>query len=285
MEKITLALQKSGRLSDSSLKLLKQCGIHLPNGNRKLKTTATDFPLEVLFLRDDDIPQYVEEGVADLGILGKDVVLESQKKVSIIRDLGFSRCRLCLAVPRDVEYGSISYFEGRRIATSFPRLLSEFLEQQGVKAQIEEISGSVEIAPSIGLADGICDLVSSGSTLLMNGLRAVETILESEAVIIGNSDGLKTRPESIEKLLFRLDAVQRARSGKYITLNAPNEALNKIREILPGMKSPTVIPLAEEGWSAVHSVVQEKDFWERIDQLKQAGAEGILVIPIEKMML
>lgn len=284
MEKLKIAVQKSGRLNEKSMKLLAECGISLSNGSRKLKSTASNFPLEVLFLRDDDIPHYVADGVADLGILGRDVVLETQREVSELKALGFSKCRLCLAVPREAEYGGLSYFDGKRIATSFPNVLGDFLQKNKINAQIEEISGSVEIAPGIGLAEGICDLVSSGSTLMMNGLKEVGEVLRSEAVLIGRTDLPAAQQALLEKLLFRLDTVQAANRNKYVTLNIPNNALERVTAILPGMKSPTVVPLAIEGWSALHSVLSEEDFWNKIEQLKEAGAEGILVMPIEKMV-
>jgi len=284
MEKIKIAIQKSGRLSESSHKLLEECGIRFSNGTGALRSAATNFPAEVLFLRDDDIPQYVEQQVADIGILGENMVLEKNKDVELLERLGFARCRLSLAVRKEDNYTGLAFFNNRKIATSYPRLLSEFLKKNGLKAEIEEISGSVEIAPGIGLGDAICDIVSSGSTLLTNGLREVETLLSSEAVIIGN----KKLPESsrviIDKLLFRIRAVKSARENKYILLNAPEAAIDNICQILPGMKSPTILPLAQKGWCSLHSVVKEDEFWDRIAQLKAAGAEGILVIPIEKMI-
>jgi len=284
MSTLKIAVQKSGRLNEKSMQLLAECGIKLSNGSRKLKSTASNFPLEVLFLRDDDIPHYVADGVADLGILGRDVILETQRKVKELKPLGFSKCRLCLAVPREQNYSGLEYFEGKRIATSFPNVLSGFLKEKNIDAQIEEISGSVEIAPGIGLAEGICDLVSSGSTLLMNGLKEVDEVLRSEAVLIGRENLEAEKQAILDKFLFRMETVQAAARNKYVTLNVPNEAISRVTEILPGIKSPTVVPLATEGWSAMHSVLSEEDFWERIDQLKEAGAEGILVMPIEKMV-
>lgn len=285
MSTLKIAIQKNGRLSDKSLELLKNCGIKVPNGGRILKATASNFPIEVLFLRDDDIPQYVEQGIADIGILGQNEVWEKGKDVVEVRTLGFAACRLSLAIPREQKYTGINYFEGKRIATSYPNILSRFFANQKINVIIEEIGGSVEIAPGIGLSDGIMDIVSTGSTLLMNGLTEVETVAKSEAVLIANRNLSSTKSEILEQLLFRNDAVLQARENKYILLNAPNDRLDTITEILPGMKSPTVLPLAKEGWSSLHSVIQEDDFWNIIGRLKNAGAEGILVVPIEKMIL
>lgn len=285
MSVLKIAIQKSGRLSENSKKLLEECGIKFSNGISVLKTSARNFPVEVLFLRDDDIPQYVEQQVADIGILGENMVLEKNKDVDIIEKLGFASCRLSLAIPKDEKYTGPGYFMNKKIATSYPRLLSEFLLQHGITSEIEEISGSVEIAPGIGLADAICDIVSSGSTLLTNGLHEVETILKSQAVIIGNRNLDSGKKGILTKLLFRIRAVINAKENKYILLNAPESAVEKICSILPGMKSPSIIPLVDKGWCSMHSVVKEDQFWERIDQLKEAGAEGILVIPIEKMIL
>jgi ATP phosphoribosyltransferase len=285
MSKLKIAVQKSGRLSDNSKKLLEECGIKFPNGISVLKTTARNFPVELLFLRDDDIPQYVEQQVADIGILGENMVLEKNKNVTIIEQLGFAVCRLSLAIPKEDIYPGLSYFMNKKVATSYPGLLSNFFKKNKIVAEIEEISGSVEIAPGIGLADAVCDIVSSGSTLLTNGLYEVETILKSQAVIIGNKDLNPEKTEILERLLFRIRAVKNANENKYILLNTPESAVEKICSILPGMKSPTILPVVEKGWCSLHSVVKEDVFWERIDQLKQAGAEGILVIPIEKMIL
>lgn len=283
--KLRIAIQKSGRLSEDSLRLLKECGIDISNGLNRLKTEANNFPLELFFLRDDDIPQYVEDGVADIGIVGENVLLEKNKKVKTVDKLGFGKCRLSIAIPKDKTYKSIKDLNGSRIATSYANILSKFLKQQKVKAEIHEISGSVEIAPSIGLADAICDLVSSGSTLLSNGLKEAEVILRSEAVIIGNKDLSKQKTEILNKLLFRIKALRSAKNNKYILLNAPNNKLDAICKILPGMKSPTIVPLAEKGWSSVHSVVEEDQFWDIIEKLKANGAQGILVVPIEKMIV
>jgi ATP phosphoribosyltransferase len=282
--KIKIAVQKSGRLYEDSLRLLKECGIAIANGANKLKAEAANFPIEVYFLRDDDIPQYVEDGVADIGIAGENVVYEKKKQVTVLEKLGFGKCRLSLAVDKN-EHFSKEWLNGKRIATSYPVLLQQYLDKEEITAEIHEISGSVEIAPGIGLADAICDLVSSGSTLLTNGLKEAETILSSQAVLISNKALDGEKQQLVQKLLFRIRAVQKARNNKYILLNAPDEKLQEIIGLLPGMKSPTVLPLARKGWSSVHSVVQEDDFWSIIEQLKEAGAQGILVVPIEKMIV
>ena len=285
MSKLRIAIQKSGRLSEKSLELLKSCGIKLSNGERKLKTESDNFPIEVLFLRDDDIPQYVEQGVADIGILGENEVWEKDKDVLTIENLGFAGCKLSLAIPKDENYTGVSYFQNKKVATSYPKILQRFFTENNITAEIEEIGGSVEIAPGIGLADGIFDIVSTGSTLLMNGLKEVEIVKHSKAVLIANKDLSADKKQILDKLLFRIKAVQTSAENKYILLNAPNENIPQISAILPGMKSPTILPLADEGWSSIHSVIKEDDFWEVIDQLKDAGAQGILVIPIEKMIL
>lgn len=285
MSKLRIAIQKSGRLSDDSLKLLKDCSIKFPKGKNKLIAASTNFPAEILYLRDDDIPQYVESGIADVGILGQNVVEEVQKDVKIDKYLGFSKCRLSLAVPKDVDYQGVNYFQGQKIATSYPVLTEQYLAKHGVQADIEYISGSVEIAPSIGLAGGICDLVSTGGTLLSNGLKEVEIILKSEALLISNPNLKGDKQTLLNKLLFRIESTLKAKNYKYILLNAPNDQLEAIIDILPGMKSPTVLPLASGNWSSVHSVVNENDFWNVIDQLRANGAQGILVVPIEKMVL
>lgn len=282
---LKIAIQKSGRLHEDSMKLLKECGIEINNGVNRLKTEASNFPLEVFFLRDDDIPQYVEDGVADLGIVGENVVLEKQKSVQIIQKLGFGKCRLSVAVRKETPYRDIRDMEGLRLATSYPVILDAYLKQHRVNAEIHEISGSVEIAPGIGLADAICDLVSSGSTLFMNGLREVEVILKSEAVLVGNGQLRPDQEVLLEKVLFRINSVKKAKNNKYVLLNAPNERIEEICALLPGMKSPTVLPLAEKGWSSVHSVLNENDFWDIIENLKALGAQGILVVPIEKMII
>ena len=282
---LRIAIQKSGRLNEDSIRILKECGIRLNDGMNKLKAEALNFPLEIFFLRDDDIPQYVEDGVADLGIVGENVLLEKNKQVRIVDRLGFGKCRLSIAVPKGKKYKSLEELDGKRIATSYPVILGRYLKKNKVGAEIHEISGSVEIAPGIGLADAICDLVSSGSTLFMNGLKETEVILRSEAALIANLNLDAEKQVILEKLLFRIQALKKAKDNKYILLNAPNEKLERIIRILPGMKSPTVLPLAEKGWSSVHSVVNENDFWEIIEALKSEGAEGILVVPIEKMIV
>lgn len=285
MSKLKLALQKSGRLSEKSLKLLEECGIKISNGTRKLKAVSSNFPLEILFLRDDDIPQYVEQGVADIGILGLNEVLEQKKQIETIQKLGFAQCRLSLAIPKEESYNGIQYFEGKKIATSYPEILSNYFQEKNINAQIEKIGGSVEIAPGIGLSDAIFDIISTGSTLLTNGLKEVETVVESEAVLVSNNDLSEDKKEILQKLLFRINAVKEASESKYILLNVPNENLEKIINILPGMKSPTILPLAESGWSSIHSVIKEDQFWEVIEKLKNEGAQGILVLEIEKMIL
>ena len=283
--KLKIAIQKSGRLSENSLKLLKECGIDIDNGLNKLKTEASNFPIEVFFLRDDDIPQYVEDGVADIGIVGENVVIEKNKEVKIVDRLGFGKCRLSIAIPKNQKYKGIQDLEGKRIATSYSTVLSKYLKKNKINAEIHEISGSVEIAPGIGLADAICDLVSSGSTLFTNGLKEAEVILKSEAVLIASNNLSTDQKQILDRLLFRLNAVKKAKNNKYILLNAPNKNLDAICKILPGMKSPTILPLADKGWSSVHSVVTENEFWDIIEKLKAKGAEGILVVPIEKMIL
>lgn len=285
MSVLKIAIQKSGRLSDNSKKLLEECGIKFSNGISVLKTTAHNFPVEVLFLRDDDIPQYVEQQVADIGILGENMVFEKDKDVTVIEQLGFASCRLSLAIPKDETYTGPGYFMNKKVATSYPKVLTDYLNKNKITAEIEEISGSVEIAPGIGLADAICDIVSSGSTLLTNGLKEVETIFKSQAVIISNRNLCIEKQAILDSLLFRIRAVKNAKENKYILLNAPEKSIAEICAILPGMKSPTILPLVEKGWCSLHSVVKEDEFWVRIDQLKAAGAEGILVIPIEKMIL
>ena len=285
MEKIKIAIQKSGRLSENSIDLLKECGIKISSGNRKLKTDATNFPMEVLFLRDDDIPQYVEQGVADIGILGENEVWEKDKDVKIVEQLGFGNCRLSLAIPKDDVYNSIDYFNGKRVATSYPKILDKFFSAKGIKVDIEALGGSVEIATGIGLADGIFDIVSTGSTLIMNGLKEVETVIKSQAVLISNKNLSPAKSKLLDEILFRIKAYKNGRGKKYVLLNAPNEVLPDIVKILPGMRSPSILPLADKGWSSVHSVIDDDDFWEIIDELKRHGAEGILVVPIEKMIL
>lgn len=284
MSILKIAIQKSGRLSEKSLQLLEECGIKISNGERKLKAVAQNFPVEILFLRDDDIPQYVEQGVADIGILGENEVWEKGKDVKVIQQLGFAGCRMSLAIPKDESYTDLTYFRGKRIATSYPKILLDFFNRNNIRVFIEEISGSVEIATSIGLADAVFDIVSTGSTLLMNGLKEVETVVKSEAVLIANPNLTEAKQAILNKLLFRIQSVREGKQNKYILLNAPNSAIESICAILPGMKSPTVLPLVNKGWSSLHSVIQEDDYWEIIEQLKNLGAEGILIIPIEKMI-
>ena len=283
--KLKIAIQKSGRLYEDSVKLLKECGIDFNNSLNKLKTDASNFPLEIFFLRDDDIPQYVADKVADIGIVGENVVAEKQKDVTTIERLGFGKCQLSIAIPKDKKYGGVKSLQGKRIATSYTNILTDFLKKNKVKAEIHEISGSVEIAPGIGLAEAICDLVSSGSTLFSNGLKEVEMVMKSEAVLIANPSLSKLEKAIVDKLMFRVQAVKKAKKNKYILLNAPNKNLDRIISLIPGMKSPTIIPLADKGWSSIHSVVLEDEFWEVIEKLKANGAQGILVIPIEKMVI
>lgn len=285
MSKLKIALQKSGRLSEKSIALLEECGLKFPNGGGKLIAESSNFPVEILFLRDDDIPQYVEQNVAHIGIIGENVFIESQKQINIIEKLNFSGCRLSLAVPKETDYEEVSFFNNKKIATSYPNILQNYFNENGINATVEVISGSVEIAPGIGLADGICDIVSSGSTLLSNGLKEVEIVLKSQAVLVSNQNLDEEVQSILNKLLFRIRSVQKAKENKYILLNTPNKQLEKIVQILPGMNSPTILPLAKEGWSSLHSVISEEKFWEIIDELKEAGAEGILVVPIEKMIL
>ena len=283
---LTMAIQKKGRLSTKSIELLEHCGIHLKNtGHDKLKTSASNFPLDLLFLRDDDIPQCVEDGIADIGIVGDNVVLETSAKIERVMGLGFGKCRMSIAVPKHVDYKGITSLENRRIATSYNAILSSYLNKKGVKADIHKISGSVEIAPGIDMADAIFDIVSTGSTLISNGLKEVEKILESEAAIYCNTSINQEKKDLINKLCFRIRSVNTAKDHKYILLNVPNEKLDLVCEILPGMKSPTIMPLGVEGWSSIHSVIKEDMFWDVIEQLKDAGAESLLVTDIEKMIL
>lgn len=282
---LRIAIQKSGRLQEGSLELLRESGLSFSNGKDQLKTQARNFPVEVLFLRDDDIPQYIEDKVADVGIVGENVFVEKQKKNRLVRKLDFAKCRLSIAVPKTDDYKGIQFLQGKNIATSYPNIVKNFLKKNNVEAGIHEISGSVEIAPGIGLADAICDIVSTGSTLLSNGLKEVETVMQSEAVIIATPELETEKQDILDKLLFRIEAVKKAKNNKYILLNCPNESIEGITSVIPGMKSPTIIPLKREGWSSLHSVVDENDFWEKIDQLRAFGAEGILVVPIEKMIM
>ena len=285
MSILKMAVQKNGRLSEKSLELLKDCGIRLYNGDRKLKTVSPNFPIEILFLRDDDIPQYVEQGVADIGILGLNEVWEKDREVTVLRELGFASCRMSIAVPREQEFPGLESLNGKRIATSYPNILSKFFAEKSIIADIETIGGSVEIAPGIGLSDGIFDIVSTGSTLLTNGLKEVEVVAKSQAVMIASPNLTEDKVAILNKLLFRMDAVQKAAGHKYILLNAPESAVAEISSLLPGMKSPTVLPLAEKGWCSLHSVIREDEFWENIDRLRDLGAQGILVVNLEKMIL
>jgi ATP phosphoribosyltransferase len=284
-ETLKIAVQKSGRLYEGSMKLLKECGIEVSNGNNQLRVIAPNFPIEVFFLRDDDIPEYVQDAVADIGFVGENVVKEANKEADTVEKLGFGKCRLSIAVPKRGVLKSVGDLNGKKIATSYPVILSDFLKEKNITASIHEISGSVEIAPRIGLADAICDLVSSGSTLFTNELKEIETILYSEAVLISNKNLTAEKKIILESLLFRIRAVKKARNNKYVLLNAPNDKLETICNLLPGMRSPTILPLAESGWSSVHSVINETDFWNVIEKLKANGAQGILIIPIEKMII
>lgn len=282
---LKVAIQKSGRLHDDSVGLLRDCGIDIRNGVNQLRTQAENFPLEIYFLRDDDIPQYVEDEVAHVGIVGENVIYEKNKSVDIVEKLGFGKCRLSVAVGKTEQYDGPAYLQHKKIATSYPVIVRQFLQKNGISAEIHEISGSVEIAPGIGLADAIVDLVSSGSTLFANGLREADTILRSEAALIRNRSLAPDQLQLLDRLLFRIRAVKKARNNKYILLNAPNDRLDQIIALLPGMKSPTVLPLADPGWSSVHSVLSEGQFWDIIEKLRDAGAQGILVVPIEKMII
>jgi len=282
---LRIAIQKSGRLYEDSVQLLKECGIDLRNVKDRLKTVSENFPIEVFFLRDDDIPEYVEDGVADIGIVGQNVLLEKGRKVDTVESLGFGKCRLSVAVPKAMDYNGVKSLEGKRIATSYPQLVKQFLQTINVQASIHEISGSVEIAPGIGLADVVADLVSSGGTLFMNGLKEAEVILDSQAVLVANTAIDEEKKAILEKLLFRMRSVRKAKKSKYVLMNVPNDNLNQVLALLPGMRSPTVLPLAESGWSSVHSVLSEDEFWDKIEKLRAAGAEGILVVPIEKLIL
>jgi ATP phosphoribosyltransferase len=284
-QKLRIAVQKSGRLQEESVRLLREAGLDIETGKNKLKATATNLPVELFFLRDDDIPGYVSDGVADAGVIGRDVFAEQQSGNEVVSALGFARCRLSLAVPSDVVYTGVSWLDGKRIATSFPNLLNQFLVENNINAAVHLVSGSVEITTGIGLADAICDLVSTGSTLASNNLKEVQQVFASEAIMIANPAIDADRRQILDCLLFRIAAVQKAAKYRYILLNCPDVAIDAVSAIIPGMKSPTVLPLAQEGWSSLHSVVDENDFWSRIDRLKAAGAEGILVVPIEKMIL
>ncbi len=285
MSKLKIAIQKSGRLNEDSLSLLKDCGIKIDNGKDQLKVTARNFPLEILYLRNSDIPQYIEDGVVDIAIIGENILIEKEKEFEIVEKLGFAKCRVSLAVPKRVESNTANYFNGKKIATSYPNTLNTFLKKNDIDAEIHVISGSVEISPNIGLADGICDIVSSGSTLFKNGLRETQVILRSEAVLAKNINLDAEKEAILEKFLFRIQAVLRAKNTRYILMNVPNDKIEQVSKILPVLKSPTIMPLAQEGWSSLHSVIDEDKFWNSIDELKNAGAEGILIVPIDKMVL
>ena len=284
-EKLRIAVQKSGRLYEDSIKILKDAGISIDNGKEQLKASSRNFPLEVMYLRNGDIPQYLRDGVVDVAIIGENVLIEKGQDIIQGEKLGFSKCRVSMAVPKSFKYSGVKDLDGMKIATSYPNTVNAFLAQKGISAELHIINGSVEIAPNIGLADAICDIVSSGSTLFKNGLKEAEVMLRSEAVLAISPKISAERKNILEKLQFRLKSVLNARTSKYILLNAPNDKLEEIIKLLPGMRSPTVLPLAEEGWSSVHTVINEERFWEVIDELKNYGAEGILVAPIEKMVI
>ena len=285
MSKLKIAIQKSGRLRDDSLRILKDCGIAIDNGKDQLKASSRNFPLEVFYLRNGDIPQYLRDGVVDVAIIGENVLVEKGNGIKIIEHLGFSKCRVSLAIPKNQAYENIKYFEGKKVATSYPNTVQNYFKSKDIEVDLHIINGSVEIAPNIGLADGICDIVSSGSTLFKNNLKEVEVLLRSEAVLAESPRLKEESKEILTKLQFRIQSVLKGRNSRYVLLNAPNNNLDAIINILPGMRSPTVLPLAEEGWSSVHSVIDKNQFWKIIDELKQAGAEGILVCPIEKMVI
>jgi len=285
MIKIRIAIQKSGRLNEDSLRILKDCGISIDNGKDQLKASSRNFPLEVFYLRNGDIPQYLRDGVVDIAIIGENVLIEKGADIEFVEKLGFSKCKVSLAIPKSVTYNSVRDLEGKRIATSYPNTVRDYLKEHGVQADLHIINGSVEIAPNIGLADAICDIVSSGSTLFKNNLKEVEVMLKSEAVLAVSPQISEERRAILRKMQFRIKSVLQARQSKYVLMNAPNDKLDAILQLLPGMRSPTVLPLAEEGWSSVHTVINQDTFWEVIDELKSAGAEGILVCPIEKMVL
>jgi ATP phosphoribosyltransferase len=285
MNRIRLAIQKSGRLNEDSLRILKECGISIDNGKDQLKASARNFPLEVFYLRNSDIPQYLSDGVVHAAIIGENVIIENGGDIKVEEMLGFSKCRVSLAIPKSNSYNGVEDLKGKRIATSYPNTVNDFLRQNGINADLHIINGSVEIAPNIGLADAICDIVSSGSTLFKNNLKEVEVLLKSEAVLAVSPRIDQETRALFEQLRFRVRSVLAARQNRYVLLNAPNENLEEIVRILPGMRSPTVLPLAEEGWSSVHTVINKDKFWEVIQELKDSGAEGILVCPIEKMVL
>ncbi len=284
MKRLNIAIQKSGRLHEDSLGLLKSCGISVDNGKDQLKASASNFPLDVFYLRNGDIPQYLRDGVVDLAIIGENLLIEKGEDLQIFERLGFSKCKVSIAVPSADHYNDIKDLEGKKIATSYPNTVQKFLKKNKISADLHIINGSVEIAPNIGLADAICDIVSSGSTLFKNNLKEVEVLFRSEAVLAGSSNAFQEKKEIIETLLFRIQSVLTARKSKYILMNVPNNKIAEISNILPVLKSPTILPLAQEGWSSLHSVIEEGTFWEVIDALKAAGAEDILVCPIEKMV-
>lgn len=285
MKQLKIAVQKSGRLNEESLKILKDCGISIDNGREQLKAPAKNFPLEIYYLRNGDIPQYLKDGVVDCAIIGENLLVESGDNIAVKEKLGFSKCRVSLAVSKFFEYDSIQDLNGKRIATSYPVTTNKFLTEKGITADLHIINGSVEIAPNIGLADAICDIVSSGSTLFKNNLKEVEVILKSEAVLAASPKISEDVNELLEKLLFRIKSVLKGRENRYVLLNTPNDKIEAITKVLPGMKSPTILPLAKEGWSSMHSVVNQEAFWDVIEELKTIGAEGILVCPIEKMIV
>ena len=285
MSKLKMAIQKSGRLNADSIQLLKSCGIRIENGKDQLKVSVPNFPIEILYLRNSDIPQYLEDGVVDAAIIGENLLIEQNKKVTVLQKLGFSKCRVSLAVPKSVNTQGPSYFNGKKIATSYPNTVRKYFSERKIQPEIHVISGSVEIAPNIGLADGICDIVSSGSTLYKNGLKETDIVLKSEAVLASSTQINENKKELLNRLMFRIAAVLRAKNSRYVLMNLPNEKIEKVSSILPVLKSPTILPLAEEGWSSLHSVIDENMFWEVIDELKTAGAEDIVVTPIDKMVL
>jgi len=285
MTKLKIAVQKKGRLLDDSLSLLKQCGISVNNGKDQLKAEARDFPLEVLYLRNSDIPRYLEQGVADIGVIGENLIVEYDRNIETVLPLGFSKCRISLALPKETNYTNLQYFNGKKIATSYPNTLQKFLAEKNISAEIHEIAGSVEIAPNIGLADGICDIVSTGSTLFKNGLKEVEIIGKSQAVLAKSKSLSQEKEAILNKLSFRIKSVLAAQNIKYVLMNVPNDKIEAVSSLLPVLKSPTIMPLATKGWSSLHTVIKEKQFWEVIDKLKDTGAEGILVVPVEKMIL
>ena len=285
MSRLKVAIQKKGRLHDDSLNLLKSCGIKVNNGRDQLKVSISNFPMDILYLRNSDIPQYLEDGIADIAIVGENILIEKEKEVEVLRKLGFSKCRVSIAIPKDIDNPSNGYLEGKRIATSYPNTLKRYFSDKNINADIHVISGSVEIAPNIGLADAVCDIVSSGSTLFKNGLVEKNVILKSEAVLASNPNLTEEKQALLDKLIFRIDAVLKAKNYKYILLNVPNSKIQEVSSILPVLKSPTVLPLAQEGWSSLHSVIDQDAFWTVIDDIKAAGAEDILIIPIDKMVV